>query len=146
MRIILTIMIFLLTAMLLFSQDGCANLIVLNKDTLVTIRPDKVGLINQTFEERDFYRDQYDSLFTLTNIQEKSIERQISLNRNLNVRNVELLNKYSDQQKMIQSYRKTVDYYERSLDNEKKRTLKFAIGGTVVGVSIGTIAVLLLTN
>ncbi|MCK9544109.1 MAG: hypothetical protein M0R03_18990 [Novosphingobium sp.] len=115
-------------------------------DTLVTIPVEKVRLINKTFKERDFYKYQYDSLFILTTIQSESIDFQIGLNRKLNERNIELLDRYSDQQKMINSYVSMIDYYDRSLNNEKRRTLKFAIGGTVVGVSIGTIAVLLLMN
>lgn len=135
-----------MTATLSYSQTTCANKIVLKGDTLVTIPVEKVRLINKTFKERDFYKYQYDSLFILTTIQSESIDFQIGLNRKLNERNIELLDRYSDQQKMINSYVSMIDYYDRSLNNEKRRTLKFAIGGTVVGVSIGTIAVLLLMN
>ena len=146
MKAILITILFLLTVTLLFSQETCVSKVVIEGDTVIVLNPEKVGLINKTFAERDFYKEYCDTLSILVDFQRAATERQININRELNKRNIELLDLYLGEQRLNDAYIKTIDYYRRSLDNEKKRTLKFAIGGTVVGISIGTIAVLLLTN
>ena len=65
-RLIITAF-FLLIAVSLFSQTTYPHKIVLGKDTAVVISPKQVVLINQTFLERDYIKDQNELLKRVVN-------------------------------------------------------------------------------
>lgn len=138
--------LFLLTVTLLFCQENYPQKLLIESDTVVAVTPDQVRIINTVFDQRDFYKSKSDSLALNISIQSMSLDKQILLNRQLaNENNLILMNLdvYSELNKLNLSI---IEYKDKELKQQKNKGLKLAIGGFAVGVTTGTLLVLILSK
>jgi hypothetical protein len=144
MKKIFLFTILVLIVILSYSQNYYPQKIVLNNDTLILITPNQLKEVNfrllKLNSQSEYLEDVETYLFKLQEdmFKQSSLnEKLISKNNNLFVQNSELI-------KINNTNNKIQEYYKKEIKNYKKKQIKVAIVGGLVGISVTSILFLTL--
>lgn len=112
---------------------------ILNGDTIVAINQDQLKTINKTFLDyysQIHYIDDLDFQFKSISIIN---EKQALSIRNLSKNNADLLTELNRWEAKDKVNSELQDYYKREIKNYKKKQVKVALVGGLVGISVTSI-------
>ena len=137
---------FLLIAILSFCQETYPKKIYIESDTVLAITDEQLIIINETFDELDYYKVKNDSLYIDLIIHKELIEKQLNINSILVSKNTEISIENDNLYRKDQINTDIIELYKKDLKHQKNKGMKLMIGGFTVGVTFGTILVLILNN
>ena len=136
----------MLIAISSYCQKNYPQKLVLGKDTVVCVTQDQVKTINYVFDERDFYKSQWDSLLVVDEIKDLLLNDYFSINKEISSDNMRLISELNNLKQKDQINNEIQDYLNQEVVNQKSKGLKLAIGGFTFGVTTGTILLLILNK
>jgi hypothetical protein len=137
---------FLLIATWSYCQETYPKKIAFEQDTVICINKEQLVKINGAFEELEHYKGKLDSIGIEIDFQKTMIEKQLSINSKLSSRNVELLIENDNLYQKDEINRQILTFKEKELKYQKKKSMELLVGGFTIGVGIGAITALILTQ
>lgn len=131
MKWIKILILFLLIQSPLKSQ----NIIVLGQDTLITISPQDVKIINSVFLESESFSKQLDICDSIISHQKSVIEDL----ENIKIKNLKIIN---TQENFISDYQGIIKNQEKQLKKQKLKTKLYSGSGFLVGFGIALLILL----
>lgn len=143
-RLILIFILSLSTVISLFSQNTYPSKFALNGDTIIAISPIQLITINEKLSELDSLKLYTSNLEDYVSLEQRLIDRQISINKTLSEKNVEILDQLDNLTKITTVNNNMIEYLNREIDVQKRKKRASFFGGTLVGVSTTSILILIL--
>lgn len=125
----------LILFLLIQSPLKAQNIIVLGQDTLVTISPQDVKIINSVFLESESFSKQLDICDSIISHQRSVIEDL----ENIKTKNLKIIN---TQENFISDYQGIVKNQEKQLKKQKLKTKLYSGSGFLFGFGIALLILL----